>query len=182
MMDSKTVYTQVLGEVFLQMVTKGREQVAALRKDGMMQHRLHNIGLIVRDIEKTVETYCDLFELDRDQIQVVDMKEDRLKMAFVSLGGTLLEIYQPVGPPPRDTRHLTEMREIGEGVFHLAFMVEEYEQEVQRLRQKGYEVAEDIVTDLDPRYETRLAWVPPESTGGYWLELIDEATASPAWS
>jgi catechol 2,3-dioxygenase-like lactoylglutathione lyase family enzyme len=140
---------------------------------------LHNIGLIVEDIEKTIQQYCDLLELDRAEIEIAEMKEDRLKLAFVPIADTLFEVYQPIGPAPRDARHLREMRTKGEGIFHLAFRIDDYDQEVEKLRQKGYVIEEDIVTDLDPGCRIRLAWVPPENTSGYWLELIDAATMPP---
>jgi methylmalonyl-CoA/ethylmalonyl-CoA epimerase len=146
-----------------------------------MQLRLANIGLITRDIEATIQKYCDMLGVERSAADFAEMKKDRLLLGFIPTGDVLLEVYQPIGPPPRDSRHLREMRTKGEGIFHLAFYIEDYDREVDALRRKGYPIEEDIVTDLDPGYQIRIAWVPPEDTGGYWLELIDVASVPPVF-
>jgi hypothetical protein len=45
--------------------------------------------------------------------------------------------------------------------------------EVTELKQKGIALEEEQEKELFPGYNIRIAWIPPESTTGVWIELVD---------
>lgn len=92
------------------------------------------VGLIVRDIEKSIDSYMQVFGLDQrpgvqetDGVDVSHMKyrgapsEARAKLAFIPMGQVTIELIEPIGGPSTWQEFLDTQ---GEGVHHLAFMVE----------------------------------------------------------
>ena len=104
------------------------------------------IGLIVRDIERSIETYCRVLGLPRPDVIITDGPEvahtkyrgkatdARAKLAFFNMGQVSLELIEPIGGPSTWQEFLDEK---GEGVHHIAFFVEDTEQAVGSLEENG---------------------------------------------
>jgi len=104
------------------------------------------IGLVVRDIEKSAEAYADLFGMEMPDWSLTAPEErahtryrgqpteGRAKLAFFQLGNISLELIEPVGGPSMWEEFLeTE----GEGVHHIAFRIEGMDEQVAMLERKG---------------------------------------------
>ena len=104
------------------------------------------IGLVVRDIEKSSRAYADLFGLSVPEWSLTDPQEKahtryrdqpspgRAKLAFFSLGAVSLELIEPVGGPSTWKEHLDTK---GEGVHHIAFRIKGMDEQVAMLEKKG---------------------------------------------
>ena len=104
------------------------------------------IGIIVRDIERSAQRYAEVFGLPRPQIRITDEFEKartsfegqptqaRARLAFFQMGQVSLELIEPVGRPSTWGRFLDEK---GEGVHHIAFHVTGTDQIVQALADQG---------------------------------------------
>jgi len=132
--------------------------------------KIRHIGIIVKDAEKSVELFKDLFDLKDDEIKVVppSVTKNESIFAFVPTGGIELELIQPiseyfkeiVGNPP-------------EGINHLAFTVKDIEEAVRLMAEKGVRlghVTKDGILDMG---RSKVAYFNPEDTGGILIEFVE---------
>ncbi|MFH1008543.1 MAG: VOC family protein [Candidatus Latescibacterota bacterium] len=104
------------------------------------------IGVVVRDIERSAKAYADLFgeglpdwfmtgPEEEAHTRYRDLPSDgRAKLAFFQLGALSLELIEPVGGPSTWQEFLqTE----GEGVHHIAFQIKDMDGQVAILGKKG---------------------------------------------
>jgi catechol 2,3-dioxygenase-like lactoylglutathione lyase family enzyme len=104
------------------------------------------IGLVVRDVERSAQAYADLFGVDVPEWFLTDPQEvahtryrgqptpGRARLAFFHLGSVSLELIEPVGGPSTWQEFL-EAR--GEGVHHIAFEIQSMDEQVEILVRKG---------------------------------------------
>ena len=104
------------------------------------------IGLVVKDIEKSAAAYCDVLGLPKPNIIVTDgydkaqtvyrgqPSEARAKLAFFDMGQVQIELIEPDGKPSTWQEVLDEK---GEGVHHIAFFVKDSNKVVTYLESKG---------------------------------------------
>lgn len=104
------------------------------------------VGLVVHDIEKSIDSYCEIFGFSRPNIIITDEFElaktnyrgqptqARAKLAFFDMGQVQIELIEPIGEPSTWKEALDAN---GESVHHLAFFIQGTDQVVQRLEAKG---------------------------------------------
>jgi methylmalonyl-CoA/ethylmalonyl-CoA epimerase len=104
------------------------------------------VGLIVRDIERSSAAYADLFGVEVPEWSLTDVYElahteyrgqptaARAKLAFFNLGQVSLELIEPVGAPSTWREHLETH---GEGVHHIAFHIQGMDEQLTLLAEKG---------------------------------------------
>src|SRR5690625_2762096 len=104
------------------------------------------IGIIVKNIEKTSQAYADFLGVEKppaNWTDTVDKAETeyndkpspaRAKLAFFDMGSLQLELIEPDEHPSTWREHLDEH---GEGVHHIAFVVEDMKGTVQKMEAKG---------------------------------------------
>ena len=109
------------------------------------------VGLIVRDIEKTARAYCQVFGCEMPQIIITDEYDKshstyrgkpttaRAKLAFFNMGQLSIELIQPIGEPSTWKEHLDAH---GESVHHIAFNVQGTEAVCQRMAAEGIPVVQ----------------------------------------
>jgi methylmalonyl-CoA/ethylmalonyl-CoA epimerase len=104
------------------------------------------IGLVVRDIHRSIENYAAVFGLEKPEVIITDEFElaktnyrgqpsyAQAKLAFFNFGQVQIELIEPMGEPSTWKEVLDEK---GEGVHHIAFQVKGTEQVVAFLEEKG---------------------------------------------
>jgi len=104
------------------------------------------IGLIVRDIEITAQSYAALLGVDVPEWSLTGSVEEahtryrgepteaRAKLAFFRLGNLQIELIEPVGGPSTWREFLDAH---GEGVHHIAFTVDGMQGQVAALDAHG---------------------------------------------
>jgi methylmalonyl-CoA/ethylmalonyl-CoA epimerase len=115
---------------------------AAFNKDTVCQ-----VGMVVRDVEKTSRAYAELFgvpvppwfmtdEVDRAHTTLRGKRSPaKAKLAFFQLGPNMsLELIEPVGGPSTWQEFLDTK---GEGVHHVAFQVKGMDDQIGALEKKG---------------------------------------------
>lgn len=93
------------------------------------------VGVIVRDIDRSITEYCRVFGLPRPDVSLTagydqskatfngQSTEARAKLAFFKMGEQLsVELIEPVGGPSTWQEFLDTK---GEGVHHIAFMIKD---------------------------------------------------------
>ena len=105
-----------------------------------------HIGVVVRDIDKTLKYLSSTYTIDRSQIvgvftpsneELLAGKDFCVKVATVEMGGIKLELLQPLN----EESILAEfLRTKGEGLHHIAFSVSNFDEVTSKLRVQGIEI------------------------------------------
>ncbi|MBN2244983.1 MAG: VOC family protein [Candidatus Aminicenantes bacterium] len=103
------------------------------------------IGLVVKDIEKTSKAYADFLSVEVPQWFLTDTVDkahtefkgkttaSRAKLAFFQLNNITIELIEPVGGPSTWQEFLDTH---GEGVHHIAFKIKGMEEKIKKLAAK----------------------------------------------
>jgi catechol 2,3-dioxygenase-like lactoylglutathione lyase family enzyme len=104
------------------------------------------VGLVVRDIEKTARAFADVFGVPVPPVSLTDSVEQahteykgqpseaRAKLSFFNFGQVSIELIEPVGQPSTWKDFLDEH---GEGVHHIAFEIKGMGEQITYLTGKG---------------------------------------------
>jgi methylmalonyl-CoA epimerase len=134
--------------------------------------RIHHVAIVVRSIEASLGLYRDLLGLTVEAI--TDIPSDRVRIAFLGVGESKVELVAPVDDTTGVARFLDKQ---GEGFHHVCFEVANLSEELTRLGIEGIELI-----DSAPRRgaEGPVAFLHPRSCHGVLVELI-EAPGGPSW-
>jgi catechol 2,3-dioxygenase-like lactoylglutathione lyase family enzyme len=109
------------------------------------------IGLVVHDIERSIDAYCRVFGIARPQVIITDDYEQaktayrgqpsraKARLAFIDMGQVQLELIEPIGEPSTWKEALDAN---GESVHHIAFIIKGTDQVVQKLGDLGMPIAQ----------------------------------------
>ena len=141
---------------------------AAIRDIG----KVHHVALIVRSIDAALPLWRDMLHLELET--VMDIPSDRVRIAFLAVGESKVELVEPTDDSTGVARFLESK---GEGFHHVCFEVPNLAETLLRLEISGLELI-----DTSPRKgaEGPVAFIHPRSCHGVLVELI-EAPGGPAW-
>jgi methylmalonyl-CoA/ethylmalonyl-CoA epimerase len=125
--------------------------------------RLDHIGIAVASIEEGAAFYRAL-GLELDGIE--EVAEQGVNVGFLPLGGTRIELLEPLGPESPIASHL-ERR--GPGLHHICIGVNDIRAAMKRLQEAGYRLLSD-----EPQpgaHDCLVCFVHPKSAGGVLIEL-----------
>ena len=145
-----------------------RSPAGRIRKIG----RIHHVAVVVRSIEDSLTFYRDSLGLQLEAS--TDVPDDRVRIAFLGMGESKIELVQPTDDTTGVARFLESN---GEGFHHVCFEVDNLAESLMRLEIDGLELI-----DTAPRRgaEGPVAFIHPRSGHGVLVELI-EAPGGPAW-
>ncbi len=134
--------------------------------------KIHHVAVVVRSIETSLVFYRDLLGLDLEAI--MDIPTDKVRIAFLGVGESKIELVEPTDDTTGVARFLASK---GEGFHHVCFEVSDLSEALTRLAIDGVELI-----DTAPRRgaEGPVAFLHPRSCHGVLVELI-EAPGGPAW-
>jgi methylmalonyl-CoA/ethylmalonyl-CoA epimerase len=135
--------------------------------------KVHHVALIVRSIEDSLGLWRDVLGLELET--VMDVPHDRVRIAFLGVGESKVELVEPTDDTTGVARFLAGK---GEGFHHVCFEVANLAETLLRLELDGLELI-----DSAPRRgaEGPVAFIHPRSGHGVLVELI-EAPGGPAWA
>ena len=135
--------------------------------------RIHHVAVIVAAMEPALRFWRDSLGLELEVFE--DMADDRVRIAFLPVGESKIELVEPMDATTGAARFLAKS---GEGVHHVCFEVDNLAETLLRLEIDGIELI-----DTAPRKgaEGPVAFLHPRSCHGVLVELI-EAAGGPAWA
>ncbi len=135
--------------------------------------KIHHVALIVQSIEDALGLWRDMLGLELETI--MDIASDRVRIAFLGVGESKVELVQPTDDTTGVARFLASK---GEGFHHVCFEVPNLAEALIRLELDGLELIDTV-----PRRgaEGPVAFIHPRSCHGVLVELI-EAPGGPAWT
>lgn len=134
--------------------------------------RVHHVAVVVRDLDEALGFYQHTLGLTLES--VLPIPSDGVRIAFLPVGESRVELVEPIDPSTGVARFL-ETR--GEGFHHVCFEVPHLADTLTRLAIEGVELIDSV-----PRKggEGPVAFLHPRSCHGVLVELI-EAAGGPAW-
>ena len=135
--------------------------------------RIHHVAVIVAELDPALAFWRDTLGLDLEVVE--DVANDRVRIAFLPVGESKIELVEPTDDTTGVARFLASK---GEGFHHVCFEVDNIVETLMRLEFDGIELI-----DTAPRKgaEGPVAFIHPRSCHGVLVELI-EAPGGPAWS
>ncbi len=131
-----------------------------------MIKKIDHIGIAVKSIEKASELFNNILGLKVAGEEIVE--EQKVKVAFLPLGDSELELLESTSPDGPIARFIEKK---GEGIQHIAFRVDNLEKVLEKLKEEGVRLI-----DEKPRYGAggaKIAFLHPKSTNGILIELSE---------
>ncbi|MFQ5947599.1 MAG: methylmalonyl-CoA epimerase [Acidimicrobiia bacterium] len=132
----------------------------------MLVLNLDHVGIAVEDLDRSLEAYRSQYGVEPLYRDVVE--DQGVEEAMLPLGGSFVQLLEPLGPETTVGRFL-ERR--GEGLHHVAYAVADIESALDHLKAEGVELI-----DESPRIGgrgARIAFVHPVAFGGTLTELVE---------
>jgi methylmalonyl-CoA epimerase len=135
--------------------------------------KVHHVALIVASIDDALVLWREMLGLELETI--MDIGSDRVRIAFLAVGESKIELVEPTDDTTGVARVLASK---GEGFHHVCFEVGNLAETLLRLEIDGLELI-----DSAPRRgaEGPVAFIHPRSCHGVLVELI-EAPGGPSWA
>ncbi|HBY56622.1 MAG TPA: methylmalonyl-CoA epimerase [Candidatus Atribacteria bacterium] len=131
-----------------------------------MVKKIDHIGIAVKSIEKAKHLFENILNLKIIGVEIIE--EQKVKVAFIPLGDSELELLESTSPDGPIARFIEKK---GEGIQHIAFKVDNLESILGELKEKGIRLI-----DEKPRYGAggaKIAFLHPKSTNGILIELCE---------
>jgi methylmalonyl-CoA/ethylmalonyl-CoA epimerase len=123
---------------------------------------LDHIAIATANLEESLAVF-ERLGLKCDHIE--ELPERGIRVAFLPVGGTRIELVTPMRPDSEVSGFLDKK---GGGIHHLAFRVDDVDADVAALKAAGVRIAQDPARGA---HDCRVAFVHPKSTGGVLVEL-----------
>jgi methylmalonyl-CoA/ethylmalonyl-CoA epimerase len=131
-----------------------------------MVSKIDHIGIAVKNLEESLHFYQETLGLDLAGTEVVE--DQHVKVAFLPIGDTEIELLESTDQEGPIARYIEKR---GQGVQHLAVRVENIEDAIREMKEKGIRMIDQV-----PRYGAggaKIAFCHPKSTGGVLVELTE---------
>lgn len=128
--------------------------------------KVDHIGIAVSNLEEAVKVYTEVLGLELAGTEIVE--EQKVKVAFLPVGDTEVELLESTSPDGPIAKFIEKN---GEGIQHIAFRVDNIEEAIQAMQEKGLKMI-----DEKPRYGAggaKIAFMHPKSTGRVLIELSE---------
>jgi len=128
---------------------------------------IDHIGIAVKSIEEGKRFFADILGLKFEKTEIIE--EQKVKTGFFPITDSELELLESTeadGPVAK----FIEAR--GQGVQHIAFRVENLDEALAELKEKGVRLI-----DQEPRKGAggaRIAFIHPKETSGVLIELCEK--------
>jgi len=131
--------------------------------------KVNHIGVATVDIAGALRLFSEGLGLAVGASE--DVPGDAVRVAFLPVGESRIELLEPIGEKGPIQRFL-ESR--GPGVHHICFEVEDLPGMLHHLREQGI-----ALIDQEPRpgaHGTLVAFLHPKSTNGILIELVESSS------
>ena len=125
--------------------------------------KINHVAIAVPDLDASLSFWRDALGLTLDHVE--DVPSQKSMVAFIPCGDSEVELVKPTA---EDTGVAKFIAERGGGMHHLCFQVDDIEEMLADLKDKGIRLINETPQVLPGR---KMAFVHPKSTGGVLVEL-----------
>lgn len=135
-----------------------------------MIRRLDHIAIAVPDLDAAIRRFADDLGIPLSGRE--DVPTEQTSTAFFPIEGTRIELVHPMaGAGP--IAGFLEKR--GPGLHHVCFESDNLDEDIERLRAKGYQFLSDA--PKPGAHGSRVIFIHPRSCGGVLMELMQPLPA-----
>ena len=127
--------------------------------------KIDHIGIVVQDLEAALKVYQT--GLGLPLAEIADVPDQQVKVAFMPVGESNVELVQPTSDDTGIARFLDKR---GEGIHHICIEVDAIEDALEKLRAHGVPLIDE---EPRPGAHGRVAFVHPKGTHGVLIELVE---------
>ena len=132
--------------------------------------KIEHIGIVVNNLEESLTLWTELLNLRVRGIE--EIKERGVKLAHLEIDdGPSIELVTPHGEGSPLEKFL---RERGEGIHHFCFEVQDVEDAVKKLKEKGIQFVHD--KPQKGAEGSLIAFIHPRHFNGVLIELKEKGT------
>ena len=129
---------------------------------------LDHIAIAVPDLEKSIRRFMDDFGISFEGAE--DVESAKTSTAFFPIAGTSIELVHPLNGEGPIAKYLEKK---GGGIHHICFRTDNIEEDVERLKAKGYQFLGDKPTP--GAHNSMVIFIHPKSCDGVLIELNQPA-------
>jgi methylmalonyl-CoA/ethylmalonyl-CoA epimerase len=129
---------------------------------------LDHIGIAVDRIDRALADYRSVARPERPEPELV--ASQGVRVAFLDVGGSHLELLEPVGPDSAVGRFLEKR---GGGLHHLAFRVPSVDRALAEVRARGGRLID--ASGRPGARGRRVGFAHPSAFGGTLVEFVEAA-------
>ena len=101
-----------------------------------MISNIDHIAIAVHDLAEALERFKTLTGAHEKQISIEEVTSEKVRVAFIQVGGSKIELLEPLGPDSPLAKFLEKR---GEGLHHIALETDDMESEISRTTTAGLE-------------------------------------------
>ncbi len=132
-----------------------------------MLKKIEHIGIAVKNLNNSNELFKKLFGKEHYKVEAV--ASEGVSTSFFMLGETKIELLEATNENSAIAKFIEKK---GEGIHHIAYEVDNLEEEMARLKQEGFELIN--VKPKDGADNKRICFLHPKTTNGVLVELCEE--------
>lgn len=125
-----------------------------------------HLGIAVVSLEEALRAWGPVAGTGASPPELVPSQ--RVRVAFLEVGGTHLEFLEPTGP---DSPLAKFVQERGGGLHHVAFRVANVTSQLEALEREGYRLIDKVARP--GARGRRVGFVHPKSVGGVLVEYVE---------
>ncbi len=129
--------------------------------------KIEHIGIAVKNNDEAKKLFGDILGLHHSKSETI--AEQKVNTTFFEVGDTDVELLEATSPDSTVANYIAKK---GEGIQHLAFLVENIEESLAELKANGIQLI-----DEKPRRGAggaKIAFLHPKSTFGVLIELYEK--------
>jgi methylmalonyl-CoA epimerase len=128
--------------------------------------KLDHIGIAVHDLQKAKKVYELILNQPLDE--VIDLPAQQIQTILVETKNTHIELLQPLGEEGAIAKFLEKK---GEGLHHIAFEVENFEETLLSLKNQDIPLIGEPTIGVKGN---RIIFIHPNATNGTLIELCEK--------
>ncbi len=128
--------------------------------------KIDHIGIAVSSIDEKKKFWLDAMGLNMEGTETIEAQ--KVTTAFLPVGESEVELLESTSDDGPVAKYIEKK---GEGIQHVAFQVENIEEALAELKEKGIQLI-----DQTPRHGAggaKIAFLHPKATGGVLVELCE---------
>jgi methylmalonyl-CoA/ethylmalonyl-CoA epimerase len=132
-----------------------------------MIKKVEHIGIAVKDLKSANTLFKKLF--GKEHYKIEEVESEGVGTSFFMLGETKIELLEATSESSAISKFIDKK---GEGIHHIAFEVDNIEEEMVRLKSEGFELISQ--QPKDGADNKRICFLHPKTTNGILVELCQE--------
>ena len=133
-----------------------------------MISNIDHIAIAVKNLEESLERFRTLTGAADDQIRIEKVLSEKVRVAFIQIGGSKIELLEPLDAMSPIARFLEKR---GEGLHHISLETDDLDAEIGR-------TAKENLLPLSPPSEgagkKKIVFFNPKDTGKVLVEFVQK--------